>query len=881
MKETFFRRRTHARFMTAGVGVLAAIVAAGCSSEDGAATPEKTCTLSEALVSRPSARLLLTASTLQRLKARAAAGDPEWTELKTQCDAMTKGTVHAPNGTAYPGGANVGSGYQGETYLPAILTMGLCYRVAQGTDAAAEAAYGAAGARILEAMSTPVAQGGLPPSTNSGYPIRNFGVGMAYGYDWLYPALSAGTRQRVIASLNTWVDWYDTAGFLRNDPIGNYFAGYFLAKTATALATEGENPKAAEYFQDVEGRLWGKLVKPAFEKTMAGGGWPEGWGYGPKAVRSVLEVLWAAKTAKNLDWQSELPIARDQARYIANFTWPSLEHMDDLGTVRSGNEIAPSAALASEIATVLHAFGDPAAGAARSYASSVIAKGDDRKPWEKFLFWDASLPAGSHKDQGLSYYASGPGHVAMRSSWDADASWGAFTSGAYINALDSGEQMFNQGSLSVVVGDDPVLVNATGYIPKVAGTAGENFVYEDTWQKRTRTLYNTFFVADPANPYSPGQGSMTPDQATTRVERYDEAGGYVRARGADIHQMYRSPAMKQFSRDVVYVRPGTYVLFDRTTVEGGHDQWMAFHTPKAPTAAATADATQKRFDVTNGGGQPIGSIRTLLPRNVSAKTVSLPGGVTRIEAHATGATQQWLSVVTTSAAAPEQVRLSGDDGNVAAGNVVGVHVKGARGQVVLFPGEQADTSTIAAAKYTVAQGGDADHVLVDVAPSGSGYSATAVANGGGLTVELKAGGALKPTAQGTLCYTVSSSGAVTSCPFKAPVPGTGAQTGTVTTPETGTGTTPAPSGGTDKGASAPDPGTGATPTPGAGDGTTPNAPSNGDDGDGTSAAPGTGVTPSGGTANRPPSNAAAVPVAAGGSSPGSAPGSDIPASPCL
>jgi hypothetical protein len=31
----------------------------------------------------------------------------------------------------------------------------------------------------------------------------------------------------------------------------------------------------------------------------------------------------------------------------------------------------------------------------------------------------------------------------MRSSWDKDATWGAFSGGAYINAEDSGEQLFN------------------------------------------------------------------------------------------------------------------------------------------------------------------------------------------------------------------------------------------------------------------------------------------------------------------------------------------------------------------------------------------------------------------------------------------------------
>ena len=90
---------------------------------------------------------------------------------------------------------------------------------------------------------------------------------------------------------------------------------------------------------------------------MTGGGWPEGWGYGPRAVLGVAELLWAVKTAKGLDWGTELPQARDQAQYLTHFAWPSLLRMDDHGTVRSGNALKPSTALVSGLATILQRFG--------------------------------------------------------------------------------------------------------------------------------------------------------------------------------------------------------------------------------------------------------------------------------------------------------------------------------------------------------------------------------------------------------------------------------------------------------------------------------------------------------------------------------------------
>ncbi|WP_394823253.1 hypothetical protein [Pendulispora albinea] len=636
------------------------------------------------------------------------------------------------------------------------MSLGLCYRVTN--DSAAQQKYGEAGSRLLEAMSTPAGSGGQSPSTDSGYGIRNYGVGMAVGYDWLYPALSSSTRQRVIDSLNAWVDWYDTSGFSRNQPIGNYFVGYLLAKTATALATEGDNSKAGTYFTDVSQRLWGKLVKPAFQKSMVGGGWPEGWGYGPKAVRNVVEFLWAVKTAKNLDWISEVPQARDQANYISYFAWPSLKHMDDQGTVRSGTDIKPSAALMTTIATVLGELSDGAATRARAFAADIIATNDDRAPWQSFLYWDPSAAKVPYQDANLSYLASGPGHVAMRSSWKNDAVWGALQSGTYINAPDSGEQMFNQGNLSVTVGDKPLLVNGAGWIPQVAGTSGETFVYSDAWGKSApRVLYNTFFVQDSSNPNNPGQSSAGPDQAQTRVDRYEEGGVYVRARATDVEQMYKGGSIKNFTRDLVYVRPGTFVLFDRTSVgNGSSDQWMSFHLPATPKNLI--DSAIKSFGISTPGG----TLNTLLPRNASVKSVTLPGGVVRLEEHSSGAEQQWLTVVNAEAASSAQTRLSSQDGNVAAGNVVGVHMQGARNQVVLFPGDAPDTATTASARYTVRQTADAEHVLVDVAPGN--YSVTASVAGGSITVDVKPGGSLTASSKGTLCYSVSNSGDVKACP---------------------------------------------------------------------------------------------------------------------
>jgi hypothetical protein len=359
--------------------------------------------------------------------------------------------------------------------------------------------------------------------------------------------------------------------------------------------------------------------------------------------------------------------------------------------------------------------------------------------------------------------------VAARSSWAKDATWGTFVSGQYIDAMDSGEQYFNQGSVAIVKGDTPILVNPTGWLPQAAGDEGESFVYEDTWGARTRKLNNTFFVSGST------QKAVSPTTSGTRIEQFEEGISYVRARGLDIEAMYSNNAVKQFTRDFVYVRPDAFVIFDRTTIAtASNDQWLSWHTATKPVSGTTADASQRRYDVKDGS-TTVGSIRTLLPKNPTLSTTSLVGGAAyRLEEHAPSKTaaQDWLTVVTAGSAVPEQVRLSSADGNVSAGDLVGVHIQGARNAVVLFDSDHAAAGTNNVATYQVRQTADADHVLADIAPSSTGYSVTASVAGGVITVSVKAGGTFKPTANGTLAFVVSTSGAVTEAP-KPPTSGPG------------------------------------------------------------------------------------------------------------
>ena len=298
---------------------------------------------------------------------------------------------------------------------------------------------------------------GQLPSTDSGYGIRNFGVGMAVGFDWLYPALSPATRARVVASLNTWVDWYDVSDSAATNPSGT---------TSRATSWPKRPPRSPPKETTRRRRLFRRRQRPLFgvQRWSTGVRQVDAWrrlarrvgvrtARGPQRAR----VPGAGKTAKSLDWGSEGPQARDQASYFGPLRMAVAQTHGRPRHGSFGDEIAPSAALATEVATVLSVFSDASAGVARSFAADVVVALDDCKVWEgaPFCIRDDALPKAPRKGQPLSYAAPGPGHLAMRLSWATDAAWGALSSGTYINAPDSGEQMFNQGGLSVVFGRRP------------------------------------------------------------------------------------------------------------------------------------------------------------------------------------------------------------------------------------------------------------------------------------------------------------------------------------------------------------------------------------------------------------------------------------------
>ncbi|MEP6897632.1 MAG: hypothetical protein ABI870_03775 [Rhodanobacter sp.] len=762
-------------------------------------------------------RMILDGATLSVLRQRAAADTSEWRALKSSCDSLIGGNVNYPTQATYPNPPNLGQGYQGSSYLPALMDEALCYQVLRSSNPKAAATYGAKAVDILMKMSTPHTPGGQGenPLADDGYVIRFYGVGFGLGYDWLHDLLTPAQRIQVYTTANTWLTAFEKPGsvadFEYKHPQGNYFAGYFHAKATIALGTYGENPAAPTQWSDWLNNQFGRRVQPYYAQHLSGGGWPEGFGnYAPLAVFNMSMPVREVKTATGIDLvHATAPYSYplDSADYIMHFTWPSRAYFDDRDTNHSGGTAShpPGTApvgIFQQVLGELSFWDSPRVGVFHQYLDEVASATSGESaadPWVRFLELDPDAAKSSLKSLPLSYLASGMGAVAARSDWTTKASWMSFRAGPYINNPGAGEEYFDQGSLALVRGSSPLLVNAGGWVVHDPnGTADETHVYNDnfgdgkTLLLGNRQLYNVFYVRNMRGGSLLdrfGQAAYTTedDHVRTGIAAYEDGVDHVYVLATHLEDMYRKfpagVAVADWSRQIVYLRPNRFVVYDRTRAGGaGYDQYMAWHFPASPVAA-TAAGGQKRLDVSYDG-KYVGAMTTVLPANAELATLPLypdskPVKAWQVQVRPAGpaVSHQWLTVfdMSSSAAAVATARTVA----VIHGTIAGVRLAASDGNsVVISSTGPAGTPLDGTIAYAV-PASMCRHLITDLAAA-TGYNITVSTEGDLQTINVSSGGSHMSSAKGVLDFVVSADGtvqpAMSSLPHSAEPAGGAAQT---------------------------------------------------------------------------------------------------------
>ena len=744
-------------------------------------------------------RMILDNATLTTLRQRAQANTPEWKKLKSYCDSVLPGSIKPPVPDTWADTPNIGSQYQGMGYAEATFSLGLCYQVMKGINASAANAYGDKLAQVLDAISKPHGNPTwVDPCTDSGYGIRNFGVALGIGYDWAYDRLGTALKNQVINAANAWVNTFETASctsYQRGMP-NNYYAGYFHAKATIALGTFGDNPSAPAQWSDwLDNRLRASVL-PYFNRNLAGGGWPEGFGnYGPTAILHMSLPAREVKTATGIDLvdpadgSAGYAYPVDSAIYPMHFSWPSRAYFDDRDTNRSsGNPDTPPGTNVTgmyvQLLGALSFHGSPLAPVMRQYLDEVRDATDNyspASPWQNFLFLDPAQTRAPLSSLPRSYLASGMGAVAARSDWSKDASWMSLRAGPYVEDPDHAEQYFDQGSLALVRGGTPLLINASGWVVhENGGTADEDRLYNDnyggfrgTQYEGNRQLYNVFYVrrlqgTSPAEAF--GQSAVTPRQnPRTRIAAFQDAGSWVYVKAAHIEDMYRrfsaGPAVASWSREVLYLRPGLFVVYDRTSKGAtAYDQYLAFHFPAAPTNVATGDGT-KRVTV-NYKNRFAGAATFIYPTDAALQTVPMYPNSTPVKAWQlqvrpddAAQEQRWLSVfdlATDSSKLAVTARL-----DVSTGPILGTVLSTPGETSVVVAGTGNQDSVLAAPFAYSMPATFSRHVVLGVAP-GSAWNVSASCSGNRVSVNVTQGGTLLASSSGVLEYVIDDAGNVRS-----------------------------------------------------------------------------------------------------------------------
>ena len=729
-------------------------------------------------------RIFLTPATLASLRQRATGGSASWAALKQRCDLYLTGKVEWPDGVDYPDAGWIGEGYQGSGYFAAIANLGLCYQVERTIDSTTAAAYAHKGVGVLEKMSAPYGPGqhGENPLRDSGYGVRFYGTGMALGFDWLFPAISGTMRTRLDQALTSWLGAYEGGGFEHDFPQGNYFAGYYAAKAFAGLATAGATPNGDSRWNDWLNRVHGTMVQPYYAANLSGGGWPEGWNYGPLGTLNMSWPTLAAKTALGLDLAHAsgkpylFPLS--SPRYLVYFTWPNQRTLEDSGLVYEG--VDPTAArpsLFGDEAGLLEAWGDPFAPVFHSFAQDVRtaqpdeASDPDTHLWEDFLFWNPNAAAATYKNLPRSFLARGMDMGAVRSSWGQDAVWGAFTAGPHTNFLDAGEEFPDKGSLAIVRGGRNFLVNTwAALLRNTPGTddGGQYFnpLYDDVFNGN-RDVFNVFYAG--SAPF--GQGTYLRSEGNrSRMSKFEDGGTYVAMRAAYLEDNYpqqdgQTKTINSWTRDVVFLRPELFVVYDRTSVTpASTPQWLSFHLAQATTQGPSPAPGVGRFDV-GSGARYAGTVETVLPAGHQDTITGVFGHhkIDRLTIRAGTAAKEtrWLTVfdpAQDSASAATALPLTQANGRIQAGAVLGVSLHTSAKNYAVLAGALNTQPVSGEVKYSV-PAAQTLHVLTDLVPKTS-YKVQATVSGPNIVTDVQPGPGFTSSAGGVLSFQTSASGAV-------------------------------------------------------------------------------------------------------------------------
>jgi len=397
-----------------------------------------------------------------------------------------------------------------------------------------------------------------------------------------------------------------------------------------------ENERAPRILKALE-QEYRSRAAPALELAGAGGGWAEGY-YINYWLYEWLFFCEAARYCEGIDYYAMAPGFFNNRAVASMFeAYPGIKIYDSRrpipmgdggGRVFGGDR---DKTLSARRILVNHFRDEPSHQAVHTFNQTTPRSSVGVYAYKDFLWRDTTVKKADLSNFKLSHISTGPGYVYARSSWDEDATYLFFKCGDRFTAhqhLDVGHFMIYK--YEELVGD---------------GGHYDAFGSKHDIHYHLRTIaHNTILVHDPcetwpgirAGPVSGNDGGQhhnwphhngaVSDAADWRKGRqlydiadilaFEDKGDYMYVAG-DCTRSYSTKKIEYFTRQIVFLRPGTFVIFDRVCSKNPRFRktWL-LQAMKVPAE------TEDGLVITNGKGRLF--IRTLLPSDPEVKLVTGP-----------------------------------------------------------------------------------------------------------------------------------------------------------------------------------------------------------------------------------------------------------------
>jgi len=401
-------------------------------------------------------------------------------------------------------------------------------------------------------------------------------------------------------------------------------------------ATYYENDRAPAILDGLE-EDWLTRAAPALELAGDGGGWAEGY-YINYWLYEWLFFCEVARRCEGIDHYAEAPkffenraIACMFEAYPGISTYSSRRAIpmgDGGGRVFGGDR---DKTLSSRRILVSQFADDPDHQVVHTFNEQTPRSSVGIYAYKDFLWRDTTIKAGNLTGFKLSHISPGPGYVYARSSWEDDATYFFFKCGDRFTAhqhLDVGhfliykhEELAGDGGHYDSFGSNHdvnyhlrTIAHSTilVYDPaeKWLGIRAGNVTGNDGGQSHNWPHHNGA-VTDPAQWH---EGRELYDIAD--IIAFEDQGSYLYV-ASDCTRAYSSNKMDSFTRQIVYLRPNTFVIFDRVcSKDAGFKKTWLLQTMKIP------EQTKNHLVITNGEGRLF--VQMLLPEQPQIKLKSGP-----------------------------------------------------------------------------------------------------------------------------------------------------------------------------------------------------------------------------------------------------------------